>query len=41
MVMMVRVDADGFQMPPFAEHVAEGGVAGNRFRAAVAADVAV
>ena len=40
-VMMMGVNTDGVQMPPFAQHVAEGGVAGDCFRAAVAADVAV
>jgi len=35
------VNTDGVQMPPFAQHVAEGGVAGDCFRAAVATDVAV
>mgnify|MGYP002744268651 CR=1 FL=1 len=40
-VMMMGVNTDGVQMPPFAQHVAEGGVAGDCFRAAVATDVAV
>ena len=41
MIVMVGVYADGVEMSPFAEHVAEEGVAGDGFRAAVAADVAV
>ena len=40
-IMMVRIDADGVEVAAVAEHMAEGGIAGDRFRAAVAADVAV